>query len=247
MSDSLLTDDRGPLIIAISVVIIILSTLAVTFRFWSRMISKAGLWWDDWTILLALVSSFLIDDIDWIQKSDYFVYKPFEIEVCAISIYWVSIGFGKYIHQAKEPITFIYLVIFCENFLYNTGLTLVKVSVLLFYSRVFKGDQWFNIALWIAGALVFSWWITTNFRALFTCIPVAKAWDSTISGHCINTYQTYLATAILNVLTDFILLILPLPLLWKLQTTKDRKVVLSLVFVMSYWWVRKKPFKSVLK
>ena len=63
MSNSLITDDRGPQVIGVSVAMIILSTLAVAFRFWSRKISTAGLWWDDWTILLALVSSFLIDDI----------------------------------------------------------------------------------------------------------------------------------------------------------------------------------------
>lgn len=63
MSDSLITEDRGPQVIAVSVAMITLSTFAVAFRCWSRKVSKAGLWWDDWTILLALVSSFLIDDI----------------------------------------------------------------------------------------------------------------------------------------------------------------------------------------
>ena len=45
----------APKIIAVSVVLIILSTAAVVLRFISRMLSKAGLWWDDWLIVAALV------------------------------------------------------------------------------------------------------------------------------------------------------------------------------------------------
>ena len=119
--------------------------------------------------------------------------------------------------------------------MYNTGLTLVKVSVLLFYSRVFKGVRGFSIALWTVGAIVVGWWITITFLSLFTCVPIAKAWDSTSPGHCEDTYREHLGAAIANVLTDFVILILPLPPLWKLHTTKARKVTLSLMFALGYW------------
>jgi hypothetical protein len=32
------------------------ATLAVTLRFTARYVSRAGFWWDDYTILVALVS-----------------------------------------------------------------------------------------------------------------------------------------------------------------------------------------------
>ena len=47
--------DKSPLIIAISTLLIVLPTTAISLRFISRHLSKAGLWWDDWVILLALV------------------------------------------------------------------------------------------------------------------------------------------------------------------------------------------------
>ena len=46
---------QQPRIIAASVVLIAISTVAVALRFLSRMVSKAGLWWDDWTMLAAMV------------------------------------------------------------------------------------------------------------------------------------------------------------------------------------------------
>lgn len=235
MSESLITDDRGSQVVGVSIAMIILSTHAVAFRLWSRKTSKAGLWWDDWTILIALVSSSLTDDAYWIQSSNLFIHKPFAIGICALSIYWVSIGFGRHSDQVKGPATSILLAMFCENFMYNTGLTLVKVSVLLFYSRVFTGIQWLNIALRIVGAIVVSWWIICNFGALFTCDPIAKAWDSKLPGHCTDTYRTYVGAAIPNVFTDFVLLILPMPILWKLHMTKIKKVALCFVFGLGYW------------
>ena len=44
-----------PRIVAASVVLIAISAISVALRFLSRMVSKAGLWWDDWTMLAAMV------------------------------------------------------------------------------------------------------------------------------------------------------------------------------------------------
>jgi hypothetical protein len=53
--DADLSATQAPRIIGASVVLIILSTAAVVLRFLARRLSRAGLWWDDWTILFALV------------------------------------------------------------------------------------------------------------------------------------------------------------------------------------------------
>ena len=50
-----LNASQVPRIIAASAILITLSTIAVILRFIARYLSRAGLWWDDWTILLALV------------------------------------------------------------------------------------------------------------------------------------------------------------------------------------------------
>ena len=47
---------RAPEIVAVSVVLTILSIMAVALRVWSRFISKnQGFWWDDWFALASLV------------------------------------------------------------------------------------------------------------------------------------------------------------------------------------------------
>lgn len=48
--------NRGPFLIRTCCAMIALSATAVTLRFLSRRLSKVSLWWDDWLILIALVS-----------------------------------------------------------------------------------------------------------------------------------------------------------------------------------------------
>lgn len=56
-SGQLPTGDRGPNINALQVVMIMTASGAVVLRFVARKLSAAGLWWDDWMILAALVCS----------------------------------------------------------------------------------------------------------------------------------------------------------------------------------------------
>jgi hypothetical protein len=49
--------NQGRSILATIYVFLVLSTLAVALRFWSRHVAhRAGFWWDDWVVLIALVS-----------------------------------------------------------------------------------------------------------------------------------------------------------------------------------------------
>ena len=50
-----LNDSQAPRIIGTCVTLIIISTISVALRFLARRLSRAGLWWDDWTMLGALV------------------------------------------------------------------------------------------------------------------------------------------------------------------------------------------------
>ena len=47
--------NAAPRIIAVAVVCILITIVAVAMRIWARRVSMAGLWWDDYTIILAMV------------------------------------------------------------------------------------------------------------------------------------------------------------------------------------------------
>ena len=82
-----------------------------------------------------------------------------------------------------------------------------------------------------------AWWIAINFVATFNCIPVDKYWKPKLSGTCIDTYEAFLGASIPNLITDFFLLLLPLPMLWRLHISWRSKIGLILVFLCGYWLV----------
>ena len=104
----------------------------------------------------------------------------------------------------------------------------------MFYARVFRTVRVYRIAIWTVGLMCLAWGIALTFVALFTCTPIRKSWNSRVPGHCLDRQANFLGAAIPNVLTDLIILILPVPMLWHVQTTLRRKISLFGIFAAGY-------------
>ena len=113
--------------------------------------------------------------------------------------------------------------------LYNVAMCLVKISILLQYRRIFSSPvmQWIT-----AGGVVFvaAWTVMIAFLLTLVCMPVAKFWDSTIDGKCLNMLAIWYVMASFNLITDIALFVLPLPVIRSLHLPKRQKYILSLVF-----------------
>ena len=68
--------------------------------------------------------------------------------------------------------------------------------------------------------------------ALIQCVPISANWDPTIKRHCLPIDAPVTVFAVCNVLTDFIILILPMPLLWGLQQPLERKIKIMGIFML---------------
>lgn len=62
------------------------------------------------------------------------------------------------------------------------------------------------------------------------CQPVAFNWDQTIVGHCGNSVTLWLSHGVLNIITDLIVLLLPMPYLYSLEMPLYNKLVLMVTF-----------------
>lgn len=105
------------------------------------------------------------------------------------------------------------------------GILFIKYSILLLYRRVFPGKT-FRKFLIATALVVTAWALAAFFSDVFTCYPIEYQWDTTIDGTCIDYGKVTLGIGIANVIIDFILLGLPLPILWKLQMSTRRKILL---------------------
>ena len=68
--------------------------------------------------------------------------------------------------------------------------------------------------------------------AIFQCVPPHKFWSPSTPGHCGSSYVMFLIISILAFITDFIILVMPLPYIWKLQMKLRQKLLLSIVFTL---------------
>jgi hypothetical protein len=72
---------------------------------------------------------------------------------------------------------------------------------------------------------------------LLICRPLALNWDPTLEGTCGDQLLSYTITGSFNLATDVIVLLLPLPYLWKLQMKLYKKIILSCTFSLGIWLV----------
>lgn len=76
------------------------------------------------------------------------------------------------------------------------------------------------------------------FFEIFQCVPISSAWDPSETGKCVPYGALVLAMGIVNIVTDVIMLILPMPLLWRLKVSATRKWMLMIMFSLGGLFVK---------
>ncbi|KAM0077231.1 hypothetical protein ACKRZS_010695 [Fusarium odoratissimum] len=83
------------------------------------------------------------------------------------------------------------------------------------------------------GALGFItlWGIFQGIGVFFFCTPLQSFWDPRIKGHCIPSQPTmWFISGIVHIVTDFAIIVMPLPIVWKLQLPRSQKIYLTGIF-----------------
>ncbi|KAH6883257.1 hypothetical protein BKA58DRAFT_435004 [Alternaria rosae] len=114
--------------------------------------------------------------------------------------------------------------------LYSPALAFAKLSFLCLYlnlspARGFRAGVYFTIFV-VVGSCV---GIVVSLLA--ACRPFAKNIDVTVTeGQCLNKAALYIATGVLNIITDIMVIILPIPMVLRLQMSKERKIMVIGIF-----------------
>ncbi|KAI9818703.1 MAG: hypothetical protein M1832_004179 [Thelocarpon impressellum] len=111
-----------------------------------------------------------------------------------------------------------------------TGTT--KFSILLLYRRIFTVHRRrFEIALYVVGGLIIGWGVSGFFTTVFQCTPVNYLWVQE-QGSCINVEASLVALASINTTLNIAVLILPMPMVWRLHMPTKQKIAVCGVFVL---------------
>ncbi|KXX78945.1 hypothetical protein MMYC01_204733 [Madurella mycetomatis] len=134
-------------------------------------------------------------------------------------------------HDPTQGLIWSYAV----QILYNPILALVKSSVLIFLSRLFGQKDWVRrFLLWLNVANI-SQMVAVFFAITLQCLPIAFNWDLSISGgRCVDRRVLYISTAVFNIITDLLILGLPLWVFSSLKIPKRTKIALLFVFLLGF-------------
>lgn len=118
---------------------------------------------------------------------------------------------------------------------YIASINFTRLSALTLYARLFRVSRRMIHILWTVGVIVFLWWIASEIIPWFACHPVAKTLDPMIPGTCAKRIAYYHAVGLVNPLLDVTVLLLPMPIVWKLNMSLKKKLLASVVFILGYW------------
>lgn len=121
--------------------------------------------------------------------------------------------------------------IYALEMIYLPAVALPKLSILSLYFRIFPNKVFRSMTLVIV-AIVLLNWLAFLFASTFQCSPVAYQWDKSIEGgSCFDILLFYRMVNVPNIVTDIAMLILPMPVVWKLHASRPRKVGLTICFL----------------
>lgn len=101
----------------------------------------------------------------------------------------------------------------------------VKIALLSILTRIFapyRGKVWF---IYIFLALLCIYYTVALIVKIRMCDPIPMYWLGDVpGGSCLDQTAALIADSVISVVSDIIILVLPLPLTWSLQMSRNRKL-----------------------
>ncbi|PQE29167.1 CFEM domain-containing protein [Rutstroemia sp. NJR-2017a BBW] len=229
--------DRRGLYEWISNVFVIATWVAFILRILSRYLSETKFWWDDLTIALVMVSIF--SGLGVVSILTILRLLEFRVQSSMLSAAWCLYkdvvahnGLGKDIWTLTfKNISDVIHVFFAAELLYFAQMSLIKISILFFYLRLFPETL---IRRFIHGTIIFNamTFIVFDLLGLFQCRPINfywERWDGEHKGVCLNINALAFTNAGISIVVDFWMLLLPLTQLFSLKLHWKRKIGVALM------------------
>ncbi|KAG6354943.1 hypothetical protein INS49_004024 [Diaporthe citri] len=157
------------------------------------------------------------------REEEYYIAAALFLTYVSLGIQWACVlrgGTGRHLILPFEA-------------LYGLTLMFVKLAVLRFYSRIFAPSAWVTWSVRVTAAAVIMWMASVVLETFLLCRPLAFNWDTTIpGGACGDRNAVFVIAGVTNMVTDFMVLLLPVPCILKLQMPTGQKFGLLLVFCM---------------
>ncbi|KAL7625289.1 hypothetical protein AAE478_004505 [Parahypoxylon ruwenzoriense] len=210
------TDSNGSALVVTAITMLLFSWLSVSLRSFVRAKLTNGFQWDDWMMLAAQIN--------------------FTVS-CSFILAGVQHGLGRHnmsLDQFHEIQALMFQALATATYILN--MWLIKLSIGIFLLRLASQNR-YKYTIYGSLIIVSIWSIVLFFWNMFQCNPVTAQWDYTIlrndpSSHCVSADEIVnaaYALSVMNVLSDWLYALIPIPMLWKVKMTAQAKLTVVVV------------------
>ncbi|TGZ81843.1 hypothetical protein EX30DRAFT_395233 [Ascodesmis nigricans] len=211
--------DRGPALFITSIVLTAVALLVVLTRLWTRAKVVGGLGRDD--VVMGVAVCFIIGST---------VMQCYGVKESGIGRHYYDSSLSQLILLLK--------IAYAMPIIYSAGISLIKISILLFYKRLFPSNarmqkvcDWFIIF-----QIVFTIGACIGFALI--CKPIEGWWRLDIRAEACPTFvatmRIYVGLRIVTVICDIAVVCLPMKMLWGLKIPRQKKAGLAVLFSLGF-------------
>ncbi|KAJ5792112.1 uncharacterized protein N7503_008090 [Penicillium pulvis] len=194
------------------IVVCALAAIVLPIRIYVRIRTNKTLRVDDWIMIIAMAPLGALFAINFV--ADHYGLGK-HVWLCTV---------GHMITMKK--------MLFVSLVIYNFELCMIKISILMFYRRVFG----MNPLNWLACFFAIGWFIGCTVALCFAPAPISYFWtqiaDETGGHYRYSFYNYYIGNAATNVVCDFLVMAVPIPIVWRLKMRVAQKIMVSLVLLL---------------
>ncbi|KAH9208595.1 hypothetical protein DL95DRAFT_345248 [Leptodontidium sp. 2 PMI_412] len=207
----------GPANVVITCIFYPLVCIVIGIRCYTRLRISRSFGWDDWLILAAMVptTAFMI--------------------LCLVAEWHYK--WNRHIWDVNPDTLIIGLkVVLVTQILFCIATTLTKLSMLvLVYRIVVQGSKKFPKIIVCVMVLIAAEGVAFVSTVVFQCryvINPSTYWTLSFKPQpqCISETKNLLAAGILNTIGDLVVIILPIPIIWRLKLPIQQQIIIVLLF-----------------
>ncbi|XP_014552650.1 hypothetical protein COCVIDRAFT_109748 [Bipolaris victoriae FI3] len=207
--DAVSRETRAPVTIGLVALFTVLSSVCVVLRFYTRRMILHFVGPDDYMILVAHILSLAQSGINFAMM--------------------IAGGGGQHIEHVRDKLPTFNRLMLAATAVYNAAQIATKISLLIQYCTIFPGRAMRLISQWGIGLLIL-WGIAQ--QTLTPCICAYESITTLTPETCIHDDLPLALNAIINMVTDFLILIIPVKPVLGLQINWMRKTYLLVVMGM---------------
>ncbi|KAF2797881.1 hypothetical protein K505DRAFT_372129 [Melanomma pulvis-pyrius CBS 109.77] len=192
---------------SVAIASIILNVVFVGLRVWARVLHSPRWQWADVLVPLSLVLNLVLATL--------------------ILVFLLSVGMS-YSHPTPASLK---LSAFYIPMIYGIASAVPKLAVLDVYLGIFPA-RWARWTLLATGAIIICNALAYIPTTIWQCKPIRFSWDHSIPGGTCNDFRLHFSLASLpNILTDLVILGVPIPIIAKLHLDKAVKAGVLATFL----------------